>query len=204
MRENRIRILIVSMLFLVFAGCKSKTEFYLEENDSVFSAEEAEHPQSEEQERITEQETQILAVCYVYLCGAVKNPGVYALPTGSRIFEAVAMAGGLNEEADEKSVNQAAFVTDGMMIQIATKNENGKNTEDEIVQEYDDGKININTAGITELMTLPGIGRAKAEAILAYRAEQGSFSVIEDLMKVSGIKEGIFLQVKEHIKVKND
>lgn len=190
------------MLGLFLTGCNEKSKLYLMENDGMLLQEDVTELQSEQEEVL--QDAMIPEVCYVYLCGAVEKPGVYALPAGSRIFEAVAMAGGLREDADETYVNQAALVTDGMMIQIYTREETVKAEETLTEKKQEDGRVNINTADITELMTLPGIGRTKAEAILAYRSEQGSFTVIEDLMQVSGIKEGTFLQVKEHIKVKND
>lgn len=153
-------------------------------------------------------------LCYVYICGAVVQPGVYVLPEDSRIYEVVELAGGLTEEAEATLVNQAETITDGMMLRIYTKDEAG---EQEAVGDQtavgngssgqnvtvDDGKININTATVTELMTLPGIGSSKAEAIVAYRKEHGDFSSIEELMEVPGIKEGIFQQMKEHIKVNN-
>ena len=201
--RNKNRILLnIAIFVLLLAGCDSKSELYLVENDSGLTQRELAESQSGQEELTCE--TEIPEVCYVYLCGAVEKPGVYALPIGSRIFEAIGMAGGLKEDADETFINQAALVTDGMMIQIYTREETAKAEATQTGKKQDDGRVNINTADITELMTLPGIGRTKAEAILAYRSEQGSFTVIEDLMQVSGIKEGTFLQVKEHIKVKND
>jgi len=144
----------------------------------------------------------------VYICGAVEQPGVYALVEGSRIFEVIAAAGGLTEEADDTFVNQAEIITDGMMVRVYTREEVCS------LSEYDrggadfngqsqDNRIDINSATIAELMTLPGIGRTKAEAIVSYREEHGSFLRIEDLMKVPGIKEGTFLQMKDEIKVKD-
>ncbi len=140
--------------------------------------------------------------CYVYVCGAVNSPGVYALPEGSRIYEAVQLAGGLREDACAESVNQAECLTDGQMIQILTNEEaialSEKNTVADV--ENSDGRVNINTASVTELMTLPGVGQSKAEAIVAYREEKGAFSAIEEIMNVAGIKEGIYNQMKDHIK----
>lgn len=172
-----------------------------------------------ELEKTAEQKSQ--SVCYVYICGAVRQPGVYVLDSGSRIYEAVALAGGLTAEASAESVNQALEVSDGQMIRILTKEETAAgageiatNTNDSdsgqptsaddsrSAQQADDGKININTASVSELMTLPGIGQKKAESIISYRESNGAFSDIEQIMSVDGIKEGVYNRVKEFIKVK--
>lgn len=184
---------------LLLTGCQTRSELYLEEHINVSAQEVATEIQSEQGERT--EGTEQPDFYYVYLCGAVKKPGVYALPAGSRIFEAIAMAGGLREDADETFVNQAEIIADGMKIQIYTREETANGMTGFKSDVEDDDRIDLNTADIAKLMTLPGIGKTKAEAILAYRKEQGSFSKIEDLMQVSGIKEGTFLQIKEHIKV---
>ena len=150
---------------------------------------------------VSTQETEnsnAIKMCYVYICGAVLRPGVYALQEGSRIYEAVEMAGGLLPEADVTSVNQAETVVDGQMIQVYTQEESQKT-----VLEENDGRIDINRADKNALMTLPGIGEAKAEAILAYREANGRFVNVDELKNISGIKDGIFDQIKEQIKVSN-
>lgn len=158
-------------------------------------------------------------ICYVYVCGAVKEPGVYELEAGARIYEAVDAAGGLTEEADFSSVNQAEKVSDGQMVKILTKEEaealgetpdsvetpdsgSGETAVSGNAETEQDGRININLASAEELMTLPGIGRAKADSIISYRESSGGFSSIEEIMQVEGIKEGVFNRVKDSIKVK--
>lgn len=152
-------------------------------------------------------------ICYVYVCGAVKEPGVYALEAGDRIYQAVQAAGGLTEEADFSSVNQAEKVSDGQMIKILTEEEAGALGEtpasveggtavSEQTETEPDGRININLASAEELMTLPGIGRAKADSMISYRENNGGFSSIEEIMQVEGIKEGVFNRLKDSIKVK--
>lgn len=149
------------------------------------------------------------SLCYVYVCGAVAEPGVYMLPENSRIYEAVAMAGGLADGADWGYVNQAAILTDGQMIKIPTKEEtasgsfagNEGQTAGMREQDSDDGRIDLNHASVETLMTLPGIGQAKAESIAAYREKSGGFSSVEELMSVDGIKEGVFNRIKDCIKV---
>lgn len=146
------------------------------------------------------------AVIYVQVSGAVNNPGVYALPQGSRIFQAVELAGGVTGEADVHSLNQAKPVTDGEMIWVMTAAEAagkgdpaGEDGKPQALE--DDGRVNLNTATKEELMELPGIGAAKADSILAWRKDNGSFTQIEDLMKIEGIKEGVFSKIEDYVKV---
>ncbi len=155
--------------------------------------------------------------CYVYVCGAVNAPGVYELPAGSRVYEAIAMAGGMTGEADGRSLNQAAQVADGQQITVYTREEAEKlqkNGSSAAMAGQDAGsggnlsagesekaKVNINTAGREELMTLHGIGAARADAILAYREQHGAFSRIEDIMNVEGIKEKAFAKIRDDIVV---
>lgn len=156
-------------------------------------------------------------MCYVYVCGAVNAPGVYELPTGSRVYEAIAMAGGMTGEADGRSLNQAAQVADGQQITVYTREETeklqkngssaamagqaGESGGNLSSGESGKAKVNINTAGREELMTLHGIGAARADAILAYREQHGAFSRIEDIMNVEGIKEKAFAKIRDDIVV---
>ena len=132
---------------------------------------------------------------YVFVCGAVKNPGVYELTQGSRAFEAIVAAGGFAEDAAENEVNQAEILKDEMKLYIPTWQ------EFERQQEEESDKININKASQADLMTIPGVGEAKANQIIQYREENGSFQNIEDIMLISGIKEGLFNKIKDYIKV---
>ncbi len=136
-----------------------------------------------------------LETIYVYVCGHVNDPGVYALPDGSRICDALAMAGGVDDYAKPEALHQAQLVTDGQTIYVPSK--------EEVVEASDrqDDLININEAGKELLMTLPGIGASKAELIINYRNEHGSFQKIEELMDIPGIKEGLFEKIKDSIKV---
>ncbi len=141
---------------------------------------------------------------FVYVCGAVNTPGVYELEKNARVFEAVEMAGGLTAEASAESVNQARTVADGEQIYVLTVEEaktQGAGVGETIITEGTDKKVNINTAGKEELMTLTGIGEAKAQSILDYREEHGKFGSTEDLMQIEGIKEGVFNKIKEDIMI---
>ena len=187
---------------LVLSGCKEEPEVFLEEYGIEVQTE-IQTTQNTELCENTEQETTMYCV---HVCGAVVKPGVYMLPAGSRVFEAIEMAGGLSENADGNRQNQAEVITDGQMIRIYTCEEIEEGilervSDEERDRSQSDTRVNINTAGKMELMTLPGIGDAKAELILSYREENGPFSDIGDLMKIPGIKEGIFEQIKELIKV---
>lgn len=143
---------------------------------------------------------------YVQVSGAVAKPGVYELEEGSRIFQAVALAGGMTEEADGSALNQAAALSDGQMVYVPKQGEptvQGAGTPSVGFGQAQqaDGKVNLNTATEAELMALPGIGEAKARSILAWREQHGSFSQIEDLMEIEGIKDGVFSKIKDSIKV---
>ena len=143
----------------------------------------------------------------VHICGAGKEPGVYSLPEGSRVVDAIRAAGGLTQDASERDVNQASVVADGMQIVVPTLEEvkNGSYTWGAAAKgggETEDGLVDINTADAALLMTLPGIGQTRADAIVAYREQHGSFSTIEDIMKVDGIKEGSFAKLRDRITVR--
>lgn len=153
------------------------------------------------------------AVCVVHVCGAVQSPGVYTLAEGSRIYEAVAAAGGLLPEADEAYLNQASCVTDGEQIYVPTQQEvleqsatlvrSGQSVtaQTESGAEPQDAKVNLNTATKEQLCTLPGIGESKAQSIISYRETQGAYGQIEDVMNVEGIKDGLFQKIRDRITV---
>lgn len=153
-------------------------------------------------------------ILYVYMCGAVANPGVYQLREGSRLYEAVEMAGGLTEDADETCFNLARQLSDGEQIVVLTHEETarlmeegkyipGQGNADAAVQTPDtsSGLVNINTASVSELTTVSGIGESRAQAIIAYREKNGGFRCIEDIKKVDGIKDGLFFRIKDQITV---
>ena len=114
---------------------------------------------------------------------------------GQRIDDAVALAG-VTAQSDVDSLNRAALLSDGQKIIVPVKSEYSS-----VEVEIDDERINLNQADLGQLMTLPGIGEVKAQAILAYREENGSFSQIEDVQKVHGIGAATFMQIKNKIKI---
>lgn len=135
-------------------------------------------------------------VLVVYVSGAVKDPGVYELTPGSRVRDALLLAGGFTGKAEENLVNLAETVTDGEMIFFP---ERGAQGGPEAV--LSDGRVSLNSATLEDLMTLPGIGEAKASAILEYREAHGSFQEIEELLQVSGIGESLFERLKDKVKL---
>ena len=174
-------------------------------------------------EAVSDKEMQ-QAMIYVDVCGAVANPGVFQLAAGSRVFQAIEAAGGYLPEAALTCVNRAGVLTDGQQLYILTQEEmerqgldpaemagasdgqmngsagTGQNTG-MTAQVQQDNRININTADESQLTTLTGIGATRAQAIIAYREENGPFAAIEDIMNVQGIKEGTFAKIKDEIVV---
>ncbi|MDE6712975.1 MAG: helix-hairpin-helix domain-containing protein [Lachnospiraceae bacterium] len=144
---------------------------------------------------------------YVHICGAVQSPGVYALPEGSRLYEAVDAAGGFLPDACQDYCNLALTVSDGMQYQIPTEDEALSGNLPEVMQEnlssYDNqGLLNINLATAAELMSLPGIGQTRADAIITYREQHGAFACKEDIMQVTGIKDAVYEKIESYIIVR--
>ncbi len=203
-KKNIIRIAatgLVCVFALFVTGCgetKGKREIYYDDKENT-----------EETVNTTEETFEEKNV-YIQISGAVKNPGVYEVKSGSRIFEVMDLSGGYTEEAATDVVNLARPVKDEMQIYIPTKKEVEMSNQDYFWENYQmpeeekensDGRVNLNTATKEELMSLPGIGESKAEAIMDYREKNGGFSDISDIMKISGIKEAAFEKIKELIVV---
>lgn len=170
-----------------------------------------------------QQEPAESSILYVHVCGAVEAPGVYELPAGSRVYEAVQAAGGFSEDADQSYVNQAQILADGVKLVIPTVEEaagdkketalqigiigEGDAVGKEVSGQADEGngnqpgRININTATKQELCSIPGVGETRAAAIISYRESHGGFAKPEDIMKVNGIKEGMYEKIKDSIRV---
>jgi competence protein ComEA len=145
---------------------------------------------------------------HVDVRGAVNHPGVYTLPVGSRVQDALALAGNAASNADTRSLNLARRLNDGEQIYVAVIGEappaptaSGKSVPLNAPTKIPGGKININTATLAELDTLPGIGAAIAQRIIDYRSQNGDFKTIEDLKKVRGIGDALLSQIKDLITV---
>lgn len=187
MRKRRQGIIFLCMFLLCLNGCKGK------ETAVIYDSEEQEVL---EESMISETECEEASIC-VYICGQVNCPGVYEMPEGARITDAIEAAQGMTEEAACDFLNQAALLADGQKIYVPTREE----AELQEQSSKADGKVNINTADAGELMSLSGVGEAKAEAIIRYREEAGGFRSIEEIMNIEGIKEGVFHKIKDKISV---
>lgn len=158
-----------------------------------------------------EQEASPATLC-IHVAGEVGSPGMYELPQGARVSDAVNAAGGMTEAADQLSVNLARPVSDGEQIVVQSKVETSAQTSSlDAVQGVApasssqspalQGKVNINTASASELTSLDGVGESTAAKIIAYRQTNGSFSSIEEIKNVSGIGDKKFEAIKDSITV---
>ncbi|MEW6244820.1 MAG: ComEA family DNA-binding protein [Bacillota bacterium] len=140
----------------------------------------------------TVQETRVSLTIVVHVTGAVISPGVYELPEGSRVVDAIQASGGFAEGAAEEHLNLAAKLSDGQRIRVPWLSE--------IKEGEGKALININTATAAQLQSLPGIGPAIAQRIVEYREKSGPFGRIEDLMKVSGIGPKVLANILDLVK----
>ena len=207
--------LLLCVLFLMLSACsgedisietvKEPTESPSEEVTGEAESESTDSTDNEE----TASESENPETIYVYVCGAVKNEGVYELKADSRVTDALDMAGGYRDDAFRGYVNLAEKLSDGQRIYIPTEQEVEK---DKIVistglgadgseDPGSDGPVNINLADRDQLKTLSGIGDSKAEDIIAYRESSGGFGSIEDIKNVSGIGDATFNRIKDRITV---
>ena len=256
-----VQLIFSIFMFLIFAGltgCKDDgAEFLekelvqeestetsgvdLEQEDPTDAESGVSEKKSEEKQVDTVQETaaakqqpeisEIPETIYVDICGAVTSPGVYELPYGSRVFQAIEQAGGYLPEAAASYLNRAKGLSDGQQVYVPTQAEvdsqriaatqDGSEVTAENSTETTSGqksagedsgeaetassteqKIDLNTADVSQLTTLTGVGESKALAIIAYREENGPFTSAEDIMNVPGIKEGTYEKIKDKIAIK--
>ena len=202
-QEKIVFLIIISALLITFSW-----KLYSKEKESITIVPTADIGESDIRE---EKEIIDKKICIVHISGAVNQPGVYQLNEGERIIDAVKMAGGEMERANVDAVNLAAHLYDGQKIVIPFISEN---KEDEVNQNalanqefrqhdysLNSSLLNLNAVTSHQLETLPGIGPALAERILAYRKNHDLFRNIEDIMNVSGIGEKRFESIKEYITV---
>lgn len=146
----------------------------------------------------------------VYVTGAVNIPGVIKLEERARIEDAINLAGGVREDANLEDVNLAYCLEDGQKLYIPNINEkeveyifteNGEKVVEGSTNSSN-SKVNINTSGVEDLKSLPGVGDSLAQRIISYREENGKFKTIDDLKNVSGIGEKKFESMKDYVTVK--
>ena len=167
---------------------------------------------------------------YVDVKGRVNQPGLYALQPGARVADAIAKAGGISPDGDAERINLAEPLVDGSALIVPAKGNAASTGQSGIVSavipsagvsgsapsaakaapaqtskdpaaEKADKGVNINTAGLQELMTLPGVGESRAHAIIQYRSEKGAFRSPEELKRISGIGDKIYERMKEHVRI---
>lgn len=190
------------VLALLLAGCKGETGdgiVLLDAQGEETAISERPEGEPDEEPRSAAQRERL----FIYVCGQVRRPGVYELPEGSRICDALEAAGGLTELASPDYWNLARLLADGEMLFFPTEEEAQERQApgQEPSGAAADGRVNINTADADRLMALPGIGEARAAAIIAYRGRHGAFSCGEDIMQVSGIGNALFESIKDFITV---
>lgn len=200
--NNKMKACVI-ILCLLLCGCgASDTEAYLMATQETQIPMQSEALDPDTEEKADGEEAPLL----VYVCGEVKTPGVYEVPAGARVCDAVEAAGGFTEKASRDYWNLADMLTDGQMISFPTEEEAAERQkydtdQPETRKNADAGKININIADVGQLQQLSGIGQTRAEAIVAYRDEHGAFAKVEDIMKVSGIKDALFEKMRDDITV---
>lgn len=224
--KKQIILVCLGLVLLLVIGSffiyKNYTADDKEEKNIVLNTKKDTKKDEEEEEEVYYQ---------VDIKGEVINPGIYTVKEGSRVIDVIRLAGDLTEVADTSVLNLSKKVKDEMVIIVysydevvnftATKekeeieqeaclSQNGIQNDACIKDSTDDtssssvvisGKVSLNTATLDELMTLPGIGESKAQAIIEYREEVGAFQNIEELKEVSGIGDAIFDQIKENITI---
>ena len=207
---------LVTIICIIIIGILSYFFYF---KDKIFKEEIVIEEEIKEENEVIEN-----SFIYIDIKGAVNNPGVYKIDSNSRVIDAINKAEGLKEGADTSLLNLSAKLHDEMYIYIYTKEEvvNFVKVNEEKNQQIDEckktnsvcidkedikedevvnNKININKASIKELMPLPNIGEAKAQAIIDYRNSVGIFKTINDIKNVSGIGESLFDKIKDLITV---
>ena len=208
--QKRIIVIIITIVIGIIGyyiyGRENSEENIIKNEELMVKQDETE--QSEKKGKIV-----------IHITGAVKNEGVITLEENSRIADAVEAAGGLTEDADMGKINLAYILEDGIKVKIPSKNDVEEEKMEEELTDYEEfvenipesniksekggtSVVNINKATQTELETLPGIGPSIAIKIINYREENGKFSSIDDLKKVSGIGDSKFENIKNLISVK--
>lgn len=201
MKRDKLITIIICCVFVLMAGI-----FYFNSGTSSVQNEASITKKEVSSVNHSTEQTPASKEIAVYICGAVKKPGVYKFNTASRVCDAVKAAGGFKKNADTISINQAQYLKDGEQITIPVKTNvkpgsSGDGKSDSNNSKASSNLVNINQADENELMTLPGVGESKAASIIEYRNKNGYFTKIEDIMKITGIKEGVFNKIKDKITI---
>ena len=200
------------MAFVLLSGCGTRTVEYMQDSSApAVSSGSSDAPSAPGgdfyfSKETPDAESEAPDMIKVFVCGAVMHSGVYSVPAGARLGEAIELAGGMSADADPDYLNQARVLADGEQIRVPTRAETESMPGSAVKTAAAEGgssggKVNINTADIEELQTLGGIGETRARAIISYRETNGAFQQIEDIMNVSGIKTALFNAIKDDITV---
>lgn len=198
--KKGIKIFLVIMLIILFVNVMNKDLFFSNSNsdddihvNKAFDA--------SKKDSLLANEASEDAMIYMHITGEIKKPGVYKMKDGSRMDDLVKEAGGLTEDADIDQINLSEKLVDEERIIIPSKND-AKDTVANFMgsEKAKIKKVNINTADITELKTLPGVGDKTAQKIIDYR-ENKKFKKIEDIMNIESIGENKFKNIKDYISV---
>ncbi len=186
--------IIIFLFFIISYLTGGKSELNKNNDESIFIEE------NESMEVISKKEEKESTKIVVDIKGEVKKPDIYWLEEDSIIEDLINLAGGLTEEGDLSKINRAEKLNNHQVVVIPNINDE-ENQGEIIISSTSDNKVNINTANLTELDSLSGIGPSKAEAIIKYREENGNFKTIEEIKNVTGIGEGLFEKFKENITI---
>ena len=212
-RKNVILTVLFLLCLNLFTGCNQGNKAEVtgsydistnEETDVQQSVKSSE-PDSDESKENDNGSSDTNENIVVYVCGAVNLPWVYTLTSKQRIADAVSAAGGFSDDAQTDAVNLAGIPCDGDKIRIPfqgeeiNENNSAEEQDSENNSEIKDDRININTADKSLLMSISGVGEAKADAIISYREKNGNFKAVEEIMNIEGIKEGVFNKIKDKI-----
>ena len=206
-KEYKI-IVICAGLGLVLGGCfllKPSTQAPAKESNlqaevTTVSKDSASEKEEKSQKSKTEEVEQDLIT--VDVKGAVKSPGIYDLPVGSRINDAVQKAGGLTENADSKSINLAQRISDEALVYVPTKEETtSQEAHSNTSNTKENKKVDLNKASLEELKQVKGLGGKRAQDIIDHRETNGKFKSVDDLKKVSGIGAKTIEKLKEYVTV---
>lgn len=220
-KENMMKVIIITVLLFLYIGSFIYISSKIIKTDNIDNNEEDKIKTITKNEPKENKEENTIEGIMVDVKGSVNKPGVYKIKKDSRVTDAIDAAGGLTKNANTRFINLSKLLSDGDVVVIYSNEEieNAKKEEKIVVEtpcvceevkndacykeenKEVNGKININTANLTELMTLDGIGESKAKLIIEYRTQNGNFKDIKDIMKVKGISEALFSKIKENITI---
>ena len=181
---------------------KPVTETNLQAEVAAVSKETSTEKEVKKEEKEEKEESPEQDLITVDVKGAVKSPGIYNLPVGSRVHDAVQKAGGLTEEADSKSLNLAQKVSDEALVYVPTKGEEAvsqQTASGTTPSTSKDKKVNLNKASLEELKQVKGLGGKRAQDIIDHREANGKFKSVDELKKVSGIGAKTIEKLKDYV-----